>query len=133
MSRVTALATRKAVSSGALLAAGGGLILYQLTSLVLGPAASRELHISLTIPAVSAYEPTGPLSSGASLVIGTRAVPPPSLVPPRRTVPHRAAATRVALPASAPLLIAVAKTPPSVPVAPVASPPPIAPKPHDDD
>jgi hypothetical protein len=55
---IPAAATHRALSADALLAVGGGLALYQLTSLVLGPVGIRELHLSLTIPAADVDEPS---------------------------------------------------------------------------
>lgn len=124
MSRITAVATRKALSSGTLLAVGGGLALYQMTSLVLGPAGSRELHISLTLPAVGLNEPSVPMSSGATLMLGTLAGPAASSVSARRIAPHRAAGRTVARLAAAVVPAPVTKTSPASPVTPVTPPPP---------
>lgn len=124
MSRITAVATRKALSSGTLLAVGGGLALYQMTSLVLGPAGSRELHISLTLPAVSLNEPSVPMSSGVTLMLGTLAGPSASSVSAPRTAPHRAAGRTVVHLAAAVVPAPLTKTAPASPVTPVAPPAP---------
>ncbi len=78
MQAFTAVASRRALSAGTLLVFGGGLALYQMTSLVLGPAGSRELHLSLTIPAVEEelFEPT---TSSVNLVLGTLVGPGPAV------------------------------------------------------
>jgi len=54
MRGLLAVVGQRGLSAGTLLIAAGGLTLYQMTSLVLGPAGSRELHLSLAIPAVDA-------------------------------------------------------------------------------
>jgi hypothetical protein len=98
----TAVASRRALSAGTLLVFGGGLALYQMTSLVLAPAGSRELHLSLTIPAVE-DELSEPKSSSVNLSLGTLVAPTPTAsvsvrstggnrasgapAPPRRVVP----------------------------------------------
>ena len=69
------------VASGRILAAGGilvvaaGLALYQLTSLVLGPVSTRQLDLSLTIPAVEVQDLSEPMAPTISVVVGTRATP----------------------------------------------------------
>src|SRR5437879_1593263 len=57
------------------------LALYQLTSLLLGPVSSRQLDLSLTIPAaVEVQDRSEPMMSTTNVVVGTRATPaaPPS-------------------------------------------------------
>src|SRR5438552_11413774 len=54
MRGLLAVAGRRGLSAGSLLIAAGCLTLYEMTSLVLGPAGSRVLHLSLAIPAVDA-------------------------------------------------------------------------------
>src|SRR5437879_8377382 len=44
------------VSAGGILVVAAGLALYQLTSLVLGPVSTRQLELSLTIPAVEVQD-----------------------------------------------------------------------------
>ena len=53
---LTGVAGHRALSAATLLIVGGGLGLYQLTSLVLGPGGSRQLNVSLTVPAVDTEE-----------------------------------------------------------------------------
>jgi hypothetical protein len=77
MQRFSAVASRRALSVGTVLVFAGGLALYQMTSLVLGPAGSRELHLSLTIPAVE-DERSEPKTSGAHFAIGTLVSPGPA-------------------------------------------------------
>jgi hypothetical protein len=124
MPAITAAATGRGLS-GALLAVGGGLALYQLTSLVLGPAGSRQLQLSLTIPAAEVAEPSLPPASGANLIIGSLATPTPA-------APHRAsarpAAPRTAVPTPSPAI-----SPSAPPATPPATHPSGKPKPHDDD
>jgi len=124
MPATTAGATHRALSGGALLAVGGGLALFQLTSLALGPAGSRELHLSLTIPVAEVDEPSLGPTIRANLVLGTLTAP--AAAPP--AAPHSASRKPVAQPTAAPR-----PTPPPaiaspVPVTPVESPPPTTPR-----
>lgn len=133
MPAITAVAAHRGLSAGALLAVGGGLALYQMTSLVLGPAGSRELHLSLTIPAADLDEPSLPQTSSANLVLGTLAAP--RSAPP--VTPHRASGRPAPQPAATPGPTPPATIPPAAPVTPVGSKPPSThpsgqPK-HDDD
>ena len=73
----TAVASPRTLSAGTLLLFGGGLVLYQITSLVLRPAGSREFHLSLTIPAVE-EELSEPKTSDFSLALGTLGAPDPA-------------------------------------------------------
>jgi hypothetical protein len=106
----------RALSAGTMLVLAGGLALYQMTSLVLGPAGSRQLHLSLTIPAVQVQDLSEPLTSSIKVVLGTRAVPPPAVsgltrVSASHRAPSHSAASR---PTVAPAL--------QLPVAPVVPP-----------
>src|ERR1700682_2270521 len=67
----TDVAGHRFLSAGTLLIAAGGLALYQMTSLVLGPAGSRELHFSLTVPAVTQDEPSESSTMGNTFSLGT--------------------------------------------------------------
>ena len=77
MPRFTAVASRRTLSAGTLLFFGGGLALYQITSLVLGPAGGREFHLSLTIPVIE-DELSEPKTSDFSLALGTLVAPDPA-------------------------------------------------------
>ena len=125
MPGITTIAGRRALSAGTLLAIGGGLAIYQMTSLVLGPAGSRELHLTLTIPAVDADESSLSFPSSVNLALGVLAGPAsrPS-VSASFTAPHRTFGTPAARRPVAPLPAPVAKTPPAVPVTLVGSQPP---------
>ena len=90
MTAITAVASRRTLSAGTLLAVGGGVLLYQMTSLVLGPAGSRQLHVSLTIPAIEVNEPSLSLASGVNLVLGSLTAPASAPVSGRPTAEHRA-------------------------------------------
>jgi hypothetical protein len=116
MPAITAAATHRALSAGALLAVGGGLVLYQLTSLVLGPAASRELHLSLTIPAADVDETSLGSAVRANLVLGKLAAP--AGAPPAA---HRASGRPAARPAAAPRPTPAPTIAKAVPVTPVES------------
>ena len=70
----TAVASRRALSAGTLLVFGGGLALYQITSLVLGPVGSRDFHLSLATPAVE-DELSEPKTSDLNLALGTLVAP----------------------------------------------------------
>lgn len=67
---------------GMLLAIGGALALYQMTSLVLGPGANRQLSISLNIPAVDVEDLSTPSLPNVNLVLGRLAAPPVPIASP---------------------------------------------------
>jgi hypothetical protein len=117
MPAITAAATHRALSAGALLAVGGGLALYQLTSLVLGPVGSRELHLSLTIPAANVDEPSLGPTVRARLVLGKLTAP--TGAPP--AAPHPASGRLAARPRAAPRPTPAPAIAPAVPLAPVES------------
>ena len=108
------VAGQRGLSAGTLLIAAGGLALYQMTSLVLSPAGSRELHLSLAIPAVDADEvseaatPSGRHSLGTVVAI----TPAPSPTAWRPALPRPAQPRPTAVPAPAPVVV----TPPALPV-----------------
>jgi hypothetical protein len=103
------VAGHRVLSAGTVLIVGGGLALYQMTSLVLGPSGSRQLHVSLTIPGADAEERSESWSSGMRLALGTLAGPSHTLGR-GALVPQSASTAPAARPASAPV----------APVAPVA-------------
>ena len=115
MRGLLAVAGQRGLSVGSLLIAAGALTLYQMTSLVLGPAGSRELHLSLAIPAVDADDvsevatPSG--SQALGMVVAIAPAPPPAAWRPAPRRPAQPAPT--AVPAAAP----VVATPPALPVA----------------
>ena len=69
------VASGRELSAGAVLVFCGGLGLFQMTSMVLGPASSRQLNLSLTIPAVDVQDLSGQLVPDIKVVVGTRATP----------------------------------------------------------
>ena len=77
------VAGHQALSAGTVLIAAGGLALYQMTSLVLGPAQARELPVSLTIPTVDADRLPETVGPGASHILGMAVAPTPSATPRR--------------------------------------------------
>jgi len=83
MAGTTAGASRWVLSAGTMLVVGGGLALFQMTSLVLGSAGSRQLHVSLTMPVVAADDPSESSSFNADRVLGTldAPAPTPSVIP----------------------------------------------------
>jgi hypothetical protein len=89
---------RHAAPAGILLVFSSGLALYQLTSLALGPAASRQIDLSVSIPGVEMADPPAFLPLGADLVLGTRATTTLDVAMP----PPRVAATPRALVARTP-------------------------------
>jgi hypothetical protein len=68
------VASGQTLSAGAALVFGAGLALYQLTSLVLGPVGSRQLDLSLTIPAVEVQDFSESMASNIK-VVGARTTP----------------------------------------------------------
>jgi hypothetical protein len=83
MPNVPGVASGRMVSAGAAIVFGAGLALYQLTSLVLGPVGSRQLDLSLTIPAIEPQDLSDPTASTVKLVVGMPATPDASA--PRAT------------------------------------------------
>jgi hypothetical protein len=75
MPGVQGVASGRVLSAGATFVIGAGLALYQLTSLVLGPVANRQLDFSLTIPTVEGQDLSEPLAPAITVVVGTRATP----------------------------------------------------------
>jgi hypothetical protein len=118
------VAGHRVISVGTVLVVGGGLALYQMTSLVLGPSGSRQLHLSLAVPAVDTQERTESWSPSGMLTLGTLVAPAPATrVWARLAVPHRASGTLVGYVTPTP----VATPAPAATPVPVASP---APEPH---
>ncbi len=123
----TAVAGQRPLSMGTLLIAAGALALYQMTSLVLGPAGSRQLHLSLNLPAVEPDDRSQSWSAGPNLSLGTLAPLSPAVsTPARPIVTHRASVTqpahRYGAPAT-PVAVAVAPQPPIAPPAVHPTPP----------
>jgi hypothetical protein len=120
MSGISGVARGRALSAGTMLVFGGGLALYQMTSLVLGPAGSRQLHLSLAIPAVEVQDLSEPLTSSINVVLGTRVVPPATVsgvnrVSASHRAPAQSAASRPKAPATAPVPVAPAPVAPALP------------------
>ena len=74
MSADIGLARGQAFSVATVLVLGCGLALYQMTSLMLGTAGSRQLNLSLSIPTVGAHDLAEPLATSAG-VIGSLVIP----------------------------------------------------------
>ncbi len=110
MRGLLAVAGQRGLSAGTLLIAAGGLALYQMTSLVLGPAGSRELHLSLAIPAVDADDVSEGATPSGSHSLGTVVAITP---PPSATALRQAAQPR---PTAVPAPALVIATPPALPV-----------------
>jgi hypothetical protein len=75
MPGVHGVASGRVLSAGATFVIGAGLALYQLTSLVLGPVANRQLDFSLTMPTIEGQDLSEPLAPAITVVVGTRATP----------------------------------------------------------
>ncbi len=104
------VAGHRALSAGILLIAGGGLALYQVTSLVLGPGGSRELHISLTVPSADPDERAE--SWGNNHALGMLVAPAPSVTAPGQLLSRPAEPHATAVSPPAPIVA----TPPTLPV-----------------
>jgi hypothetical protein len=129
MAGFTAGAGGGALTAGTVLLVGGALALYQMTSLVLGPSGSRQLHLSLTVPASVRDEPNDTPGVSAERVLGTLAVVPASPARGARHAPVGRPAGRTTVHRTIALVI--------VPVTPVdltvpATHPSAKPKHHDD-
>ena len=98
------VASGRIVSAGAAFVFGAGLALYQLTSLVLGPVGSRQLDLSLSIPAIEVQDLSDSNASTVKLVVGTRATPAASAPRAiRAAASPRAASVPTPKPSSRPL------------------------------
>jgi hypothetical protein len=111
MPAVPGAASGRMLSAGAILVVAAGLALYQLTSLVLGPASTRQLDLSLTIPAVEIQDLSEPMAPNISIVVGTRATPASSSARAIRVVASPRAATAPTPKASSRPLPTVLPTP----------------------
>jgi hypothetical protein len=67
--RIVALQTRS-VSAGMLWLLGTAIALTQLTSLALGPAASRQLNVAIAVPAVDLEDVSSSIGSQVDAVLG---------------------------------------------------------------
>ena len=114
MRGLLAVVGQRGLSAGTLLIAAGGLTLYQMTSLVLAPAGSHELHLSLAIPAVDADDVFGAATPGGGHTLGmvVAITPAPSPTALRQALRRPAQPGPTAVPAAAP----VVATPPALPV-----------------
>lgn len=125
MQGLTAVASRRALSAGTLLVFGGGLVLYQMTSLVLGPAGSRQFHLSLSIPTVDQDELSEPITSSVNVALGTLVGPGPAASVAVRSIAWDRAAGAPAIhgPATPQPPVQVGFQPPAIsshPIAPIA-------------
>jgi hypothetical protein len=102
MPAVPGVASGRILSAGGILVVAAGLALYQLTSLVLGPVSTRQLDLSLTIPAVEVQDLSDPMAPNISVVVGTRATPASSSSRAIPVVAPRAASAPTPKPSSHP-------------------------------
>jgi len=134
MRGLPAVAGQRAYSMGTLLIAAGGLALYQMTSLVLGPGGSRELQLSLAIPAADgddlsdAARPSGNQMLGSAFVVAAA----PSATPSAQARPRPAQPRASAAPAPVSIVATSTATPvPSEPASKCGQGHPKPPKHHD--
>src|SRR2546428_9472327 len=121
------LARHQAFSAATLLILGSGLALYQMTSLMLGPAGSRQLDLSLSIPTVETHD-LAPAATGG--VIGSRIIPL-SLAPPSTSAPtYRTSSRSVASPQPTWAAPTPPVAPPAAVTVPPGAPPPPPPEPQ---
>src|SRR5437764_10922884 len=106
MRGLLAVAGQRGLSAGTLLITAGGLTVYQMTSMVLGPAGSRELHLSLAIPAVDADDVSEVATPGGSHALGmvVAIAPAPPLTAWRQAPRQPAQPGPTAVPAAAPVV-----------------------------
>jgi hypothetical protein len=69
---------RRAISAAWVLALGAGLVLYQMTSLLLGSPSSRQLQVSLVLPAVDVEPVSTPVVSYSQIAVGNELAPAPA-------------------------------------------------------
>ena len=115
MPAIPGVASGRILSAGVILAVAAGLALYQLTSLVLGPVSTRQLDLSLTIPAVEVQDLSEPMAPTISVVVGTRATPAAPASHATRVVASPRAASAPTPKASSHPLPSVIATPTSHP------------------
>jgi len=128
MSGFTGVSGDRTLSMGTLVIAGAVLALYQLTSLVLGPAGSRQLHLSLTVPAADTEEHIESWTSSGKLALGTLVAPAPAgLAWARLAVAHRASGTTAGYVAPSPVATPREVATPMQIASPVPAPHPSAP------
>ncbi|HET9848299.1 MAG TPA: hypothetical protein VFR68_07065 [Candidatus Dormibacteraeota bacterium] len=112
---------------GMLLAVGGGLALYQMTSLVLGPGGIRQLPLSLNLPSADVLELPATASNG-SLAVGTLATPMAATPAPSHSPVYpagRSARAAAASTTKGPAPAATATPRPKPPVRPTPTVPPV--------
>jgi len=116
------VAAQGGIRAGTLMIAAGGLALYQMTSLVLGPAGSRELHVSLAIPTVDA---DGLWDAGQSSInqvvlgVAVAVTPAPPSAPASRQTLRRSAQPQATASAAPAPIVATRPAPPVPTDAPV--------------
>jgi hypothetical protein len=70
MQRAAAAVGPRALSGATALVFAGGFALYQMTSLVLGPPATRQLQLSLSLPVLEPNDRVEPADSSTTIVLG---------------------------------------------------------------
>lgn len=95
---------------------GGVFALYQMTSLVLGPAVeSRQLPLSISAPAVELDDLSEPVITNVKLVLGALAGPAASPVDALPAPPH-AVIKPAAVSTTAPAVVKPIVVPPAPPI-----------------
>lgn len=114
MQGLLAVAGQRGMHAGTLMIAAGGLALYQMTSLVLGPAGDRQLPLSLAVPTVDADTLSDAARPSVDVVLGLAVAltPSPASTASRPALRHLAHAQAPAAAPPAPIVT----SPPALPV-----------------
>src|SRR3984893_3426221 len=127
MSGFTGVSGHRTLSMRTLVIAAAVLPLSQLTSLVLGPPGSRQLHLSLTVPAADTEEHIESWTSSGQLALGTLVAPAPAEPAwTRLVVAHRDSSRPAGYAAPSPAAPVGTPVPGATPL-PVPSPGPVPP------
>jgi hypothetical protein len=111
MPATTGPTQRRAVSAGTVLIALSGLALYQLTSLALGPAGNRQLHLSLNIPTVEGQLLPDSLAARVTYAVGSLARPARVVLTTSTAARQQPITSASVKPASKPIVPAPLPTP----------------------
>jgi hypothetical protein len=99
---------------------GAAFALTQLTSLALGPAVSRQLHVSLSVPAVELEDAPGSVYPEMDTVLGAISTAMPASATPARLVASRQlSAPATSTPQTAPAPVSIKTEPAATSTSPV--------------